>query len=423
MMVTFVVTTQQWLTMGKNTNFSGQPILNQLIMFLDKGKIRKITKENDSDRYVKKFSTYNHVVVMLFVAFESYHSLREVVLGLLANANKLSHLGLSYIVRRSTFSEANQRRSSKVFGEIYMDVYRRHASSLADSRLSDADMKRLYIMDSTTISLFKDILKGVGRNPKEGKKKGGIKAHTIIKADENVPYLIRYSEAVRHDHTFLKEVHHLPKGSIITFDKGYVDYAQYEQFTSCSIWYVTRLKDNALYQARLEYEIPDEADSGVLKDEGIVLFYGEKKKDEHKARRIAYWDSENSRLFEFITNNFELTAEKIALIYKRRWQIELLFKQIKQNFPLKYFLGDNENAIEIQIWSALLANLLITLVKSKINRKWAFSNMVSIIRQQLMNYINIFSFLEDPEGCWRALILENTRKNQSLFLHKEGAYF
>jgi hypothetical protein len=423
MMVTFVVTTQTKLAMGKNTNFSGQPILNQLIMFLDRGKIRKITKQNDSDRYVKKFSTYNHVVVMLFVAFEGYHSLREVVLGLLANANKLSHLGFSYIVRRSTFSEANQRRSSKVFGEIYMDVYHRHVSSLADSRLSDADMKRLYIMDSTTISLFKDILQGVGRNPKEGKKKGGIKAHTIIKADENVSYLIRYSEAVRHDHTFLKEVHHLPKGSIITFDKGYVDYAQYEKFTSCSIWYVTRLKDNTLYQARLEYEIPEDADSGVLKDEEIVLFYGEKKKDEHKARRIAYWDSENSRLFEFITNNFELTAEKIALIYKRRWQIELLFKQLKQNFPLKYFLGDNENAIEIQIWSALLANLLITLIKSKINRKWAFSNMVSVIRQQLMNYINIFSFLEDPEGCWRTLILETTMKKQSLFLHKEGAYF
>jgi hypothetical protein len=410
--------------MSKSTNFSGQPILNQLIMFLDKSKIRKITKQNESDRYVKKFSTYNHVVVMLFVAFESYHSIREVVLGLLANANKLSHLGLSYIVRRTTLSEANRRRSSKVFGEIYMDVYQRYASSLADSRLSDSDMKRLYIMDSTTISLFKDILKGVGRNPEEGKKKGGIKAHTIIKADENVPYLIRYSEAVRHDHTFLKEVHHLPKGSIITFDKGYVDYVQYEKFTKCSIWYVTRLKDNAIYEARKEYEIPDDADSGVLKDEEVVLYYGKNKKEEHKARRIAYWDSENSRLFEFITNNFELIAEKIALIYKRRWQIELLFKQLKQNFPLKYFLGDNENAIEIQIWSAMLANLLITLVKSRLKRSWAFSNMVSIIRQQLMNYVNIYAFLEDPEGCWRAIILENkTNYQNSLFPELEGAYF
>jgi len=128
---------------------------------------------------------------MLFVSFEGYQSIREVILGLLANAHKLSHLGLSYLVRRSTFSEANQRRSSKVFEDIYMSIYRKYASSIADSRLSETDFKRLYIMDSTTISLFKDILKGVGRNPKEGKKKGGIKAHTIIKASENVPCKIR----------------------------------------------------------------------------------------------------------------------------------------------------------------------------------------------------------------------------------------
>ncbi len=410
--------------MGKSKNFSGQPIFNQLIKFIDKSEIKKIAKQHGAERYVKKFSTYNHVIVMLFVAFEGYHSIREVILGLLANAHKLSHLGLSYLVRRSTFAEANQRRCSQVFGDIYMDVYRRHASFLADSRLSDADLRRLYIMDSTTVSLFKDILKGVGRKPKEGRKKGGIKAHTIIKASENVPCLIRYSEAARHDHMFLEEVLSLPPGSIITFDKGYVDYAQYEAFTKNTIWYVTRLKDNALYEASKEFDIPDDADSGVLKDEEVILYYGDKKKEEHRARRIAYWDSENERLFEFITNNFSLSAEKIALIYKKRWQIELLFKQLKQNFPLKYFLGDNENAIEIQIWTAMLANLLITLVRSRLKRSWAFSNMVSIIRQQLMNYIDIYRFLEDPEGSWREIIKENKMKYQnSLFPEMEGAYF
>jgi hypothetical protein len=142
---------------------------------------------------------------MLYASIEGYHSIRETILGLLANAHKLSHLGLSYLVRRSTLSEANARRTSRVFEDIYMSVYRRNANFLADSRLKDADMKRLYIMDSTTISLFKDILRGVGRNSLEGKKKGGIKAHTIIKASENIPCLICYSEAVRHDHTFLKE--------------------------------------------------------------------------------------------------------------------------------------------------------------------------------------------------------------------------
>lgn len=410
--------------MGKSKNFSGQPIFNQLIKFIDKSEIREIARQHMAERYVKKFTTYNHLIVMLFVTLEGYQSIREAILGLLANAHKLSHLGLSYLVRRSTFSEANQRRSSKVFEDIYMSVYRKHSSVLTDSRLSDADLKRLYIMDSTTISLFKDILRGVGRNPKEGKKKGGIKAHTIIKSSENVPCLIRYSEAARHDHMFLEEVFKLEAGSIITFDKGYVDYATYQAFTQSRIWYVTRLKDNAIYQAREEFDIPDTADSGVLKDEEIALLYGNKKQNEHRARRIAYWDSENERLFEFITNNFELSAEKIALIYKKRWQIELLFKQLKQNFPLKYFLGDNENAIEIQIWTAMLANLLITLVRSKVKRSWAFSNLVSIIRQQLMNYINIYCFLEDPEGSWREVVKENKLKYQnSLFPEMQGAYF
>ena len=403
--------------MGKSTNFSGQPILNQLLMYLDKGQIRKISKLAGGERYVKKFCTYNHVVVMLFVAFEGYHSIREVIVGLLANAHKLGHLGLNYVVRRSTLSEANQRRSSKLFGDIYKEVYLRNRESLTDSRLSDVDMKRLYIMDSTTITLFKDILKGVGRNPAQGKKKGGIKAHTIIRASENIPCLIRYSAAVQHDHTFLKEIHTLPKGSIITFDKGYVDYAQYEAFSQGSICYVTRLKDNAAYQARKEYDLPEGAPSGILKDEEIILYYGENKKKEHQSRRIAYWDDENKRLFEFISNNFELTAEKIALIYKQRWQIELLFKQLKQNFPLKYFLGDNENAIEIQIWAVMLANLLITLVKSRVKRAWAFSNMASLIRNQLMNYINIFSFLEDPEGCWRKVTGDDEKRYQNSFFN------
>ncbi len=396
--------------MSKSTNFSGQPILNQLIEFLDKGEIKRIAGENCSEKYVKKFNTYHHVIVMLFVALEGYHSIREVVLGLMSNAHKLIHVGLRYIVRRSTLSEANIRRSSKVFGQIYQAVYTKHGETLADSPLSNRDIKRLFIMDSTTISLFNDILKGAGRNPKEGRKKGGIKAHTIIKADEKVPYLIRYSEAAKHDHTFLKEVNDLPKDSIVTFDKGYVDYKQYQLLTEASIYYVTRLKDNAKYKAGKEHDIADTTDCRVLKDEEIILNYGENKKEEHRARRIAYWDGENNRLFEFITNNFELAPERIALIYKYRWKIELLFKQLKQNFPLKYFLGDSQNAIEIQIWSVMIANLLIMLVKSRIKRSWAFSNIVSLIRRQLMSYNCIYKFLQDPEGSWNEIIKANEEK-------------
>lgn len=378
--------------MGKTTNFSGQPISSQLLVdFIDKSEVKKIGRESGSERYVKKFTTYNHMVVLLFRALEDYSSLRETILGLLANAHKLIHLGVNHLVKRSTLSEANQRRSSDVFGQIYMSVYRKHSRFLADSSLRDADLKRLYIMDSSTLTLFKDILKGVGRNPKEGKKKGGIKAHTIIKASDNVPFLVSYSEASRHDHVFLVQA----PGSIITFDKGYVDYARYEAFTQKSIFYVTRLKNNAIYKAKKEYDIPDRTDDGMLEDEEIMLSYGENKSKEHRARRIAYWDSKNERLFEFVTNNFELSAEKVALIYKKRWQIELLFKQLKQNFPLKYFLGNNKNAIESQIWIVMLANLLITLLKSRVKKSWAFSNLVSVIRQQLIYYINVNAVLNN----------------------------
>src|SRR5215469_16560317 len=212
--------------MGKSTNFSGQPLFNQLLFFVSRTRIAKIAHKHEAERYVKKFNTYHHTIVMLFSVLEGYHSLREVILGLLSNAHKLAHLGLSYLVTRSTLSDANARRGSAVFEEIHMDVYRRHHSSLADSKLDKLELKRLYAMDSTTITLFKEILKGCGRQPKEGKKKGGIKAHTIISLDDQMPSFVRFTEAARHDHILLGEVR-LPKGSIIVFDRGYVDYAQY----------------------------------------------------------------------------------------------------------------------------------------------------------------------------------------------------
>ena len=232
--------------MSKNTNFTGQPIFGQLLKFMSSPRICIISAKHDADRYVKKLTTYKHVIIMLFAVLEGCSSIREVIVGLLANAHKLGHLGLDYMPKRSTFSDANKRRSSKVFGDIYMDVYKKHASHLPDSRLGKEQSRRLYIMDSTTITLFKEILKGAGRKPKEGKKKGGIKAHTLINANEHVPCLLRYSAAARHDHQFLKDIK-LPKGSYITFDKAYVDYSQYDEFTRTDVFYVTRLKTNAKF--------------------------------------------------------------------------------------------------------------------------------------------------------------------------------
>lgn len=411
--------------MDKSTNLTGQPIFGQLLRMIKRSQIHAIARKQGTDRYYKKFTTYKHLVTMLYLAFEGCTSIREVTTGLLACSSKLFHLGLDYSPKRSTLSDANKKRNSNVFKAIYMKLYLNYAEFLSDSRISKIDLKRLFIVDSTTISLFKAILKGAGRKPKDtNKQKGGIKAHTMINAYENVPCLIRYSAAAKHDHTFLKEIN-LPKGSFITFDKAYNDYLQYKRFTDNEIWFVTLQKENAVYQLGQEYDIPQDIDEGVIKDESIILTYKEDGLDKQiTLRRIAYWAEDRQRLLIFISNNFELSADLIALIYKKRWQIETLFKQLKQNFPLKYFLGDNVNAIEIQIWVSLIANLLISVVKSRLKRNWSFSNMTSIIRQHLMNYINIYSFLNDPEKAWLRIIAKEKAKYQnSLFPELVGAYF
>ena len=241
----------------------------------------------------------------------------------------------------------------------------------------------------------------VGRAPSNGKRKGGIKVHTQISLQENVPKLIWFSAATTHDKQFLNHLQ-LEKGKIAVFDKGYNDYKTFDEFTQKGIFFVTRLKSNASYQEIAENDIPDYLDNGVLKDEIIAVDVKENGKylKTTKLRRIAYWDQENQRCFEFITNLHGMNAGHIALIYKKRWNIELLFKQLKQNFPLKYFLGDNENAIKIQIWCTLIVNLLLTVIHKKLTRRWAFSNLVSFCRLHLFNYIHLMKFLENPEKDW-----------------------
>lgn len=387
--------------MGKNTKFTGQPLLGQIINLVSRSAINRISKEYDVDRYVKKFDGYTHFVTMLYAVLKDYTSLREVCINLLSDAHKLKHLGIDYCVNKSTFADANKRRSSKFFEAIYMNLYKRYAPSLSDSCLNKQQLSRLYIVDSTTISLFKQILRGAGRNPKHGKKKGGIKAHVVIRSDEDVPCLVKYTAAAKHDHMLLKYLD-LPKGSFLTFDKAYVDYAAYERFTQNTIYYVTKLKSNAKYVSDIEIDIPDNIDSSIIKDEIIYFNYGKQKKNKHKTRRIAQWDNDKRKVIVYISNNFELDAESIVNIYKKRWQIELLFKRLKQNYPLKYFLGDNVNAIEIQIWTAMIANLLMSIIKSKLTKKkMAFSTMLSLIRTQLMYYVNLLKLLEDPEKTWK----------------------
>jgi hypothetical protein len=382
--------------MNKSTHFSGTPIIKQILKYIPQADITRTAKIYNSDRYYKKFKTYDHLVTMLYATMSGVSSLRELSTVLLACEGRISHLNLKHFPKRSTLSDANKKRTSEVFGAIYSKLYKRYAPFLSDSSPLKSPVKNLKIVDSTTISLFSDILKGVGRNPITGKKKGGIKMHTMINALEDVPCLIRFSSAATHDHTFLKELN-LEKDSFVVFDKAYNDYLQYLEWTLNDIYFVTRQKDNAVYKSIKEFDLADKTSDAILKDELILI---EKDDKSIQIRRVAYWDATKEKVYEFITNNAEISPDQVADIYKHRWQIETMFKRLKQNFPLKYFLGDNQNAIEIQIWSALIIQLIMLVIKGKIKRKWAYSNMVSVMRFHLMTYIDLFKFLENPNKQW-----------------------
>jgi hypothetical protein len=390
--------------MDKSTHFFGTSVFGQLISFIDPNIITQAVNKFHSDYYVKKFRTKDHLISMLYCAFAKCSSLREVSGAMLGLSGKTRHFQLGHIPRRSTLSDANQLRKAEVFGFIYHQLLKKYQRFISDSRIKEVINKQIEIFDSTTISLFKDIMKCVGRKPKNGKRKGGIKVHTIINVDETVPKMVWFTHAATNDHVLLNKLK-MDSNIIYVFDKGYNDYKAFEKFCNHQTGFVTRIKDNALYENVENKEIEQYLHSGVKEDTIITL----KVKDVNDTRdltlrKVRFYDREFKREYEFLTNLFEMRADLVAAIYKLRWQIEILFKQLKQNFPLKYFLGDNENAIQIQIYCTLIANLLLTVIQKQLKRRWSFSNLVSTCRNLLFIYIHLLRFLENPDKDWQKTI-------------------
>jgi len=384
--------------MNKSTFFSGQPIFNQLVRFIPRHSISRTVREFNSDYYCKKFTTYHHLITMLYACFQNCSSLREVSTGMRACQGRLQSLGIIHLPARSTLSEANQRRSYEVFEKIYYSLYQRYNNLLADSR-TDRLSKKLVIIDSTTISLFREILENAGRRNINGKKKGGIKVHVAIRANEDVPYLIDLTKASQADVSFLKKVH-IPEDSVIVMDRGYNDFKKFHEWNSQKVKWVARPRVNTIISVVGKRQVSqEEQKAGVLSDESILMGFKNNCIQQVKCRLVTYYDAEHQQTFKFISNNYRWKPSKVAAIYKRRWQIELLFKRIKQNMPLQYFLGDNENAIKIQIFSTLIADLLLKIVLTGVKRRWAFSNLASMVRLHLMNYTHLIKFLENPEKC------------------------
>ncbi len=397
--------------MNKSTFFTGQPIFTQLLNFIPQARVSKLALELKTDRYYKKFKTYDHLVTMLYTCFYGCKSLREVTTGMQVSCTQLNHLRMQCIPRRSTLSDANKVRNEAFFGKLYHGLYAYYYGNSPDSRKRKSIEERLFIIDSTTINLFSDVMKAMGMKPISGKRKGGAKAHMLIKADEDVPRFVDLTDGTKNDKVILKNIH-LEPGSIIVFDKAYNSYSKMAQWDRDKVTWITRKRINASYITQGSNALSaNQERRGVLADENILMGRPSNKgTSKLVARKIIYRHAASKRIFEFITNNMTMSALTIAAIYKRRWQIEMLFKRIKQSYPLKYFLGDNENAIKIQIWCSLITDLLVKIVQDKIRRKsWSYANLASMIRLHLMSYVNLFKFLNDPH---KALIDYKIQSNQ-----------
>jgi hypothetical protein len=389
---------------NEDRNFIGQPILSQILDVIPGSLIHKANRKHKANRYYKRIPLRVHLVSLLYGVFSYCNGLRELCEGMLACEGKLLHLGLDKAPARSTLSDANNKRSFQVFETIYEGLVKQYHSFISDSRLKGLSIRNLRIIDSSTIQLFSEILRGVGRKRLDGsRKKGGIKVHAMMDAFSGVAEFVRITEARENDRKF---VYHLKpvSNSWLVFDKAYMIYHQFAKWTDQKIWFVTRMKDNAVYHVTkvLVDKTKKKNAKGVVKDQYITVAekIGNKVLGRMKLRRIVF-KTQEGKDYVFITNNFTLPASQIAVIYKNRWMIELLFKQIKQNFPLRYFWGESANAIKTQVYCVLMAQLIMVVLRKKAATKKSFANMITVIRLHLMSYVELLEFIKDTYKAWR----------------------
>lgn len=391
--------------MGKNTEikFVGQPIFKQVINLIDGINLTGLIRKHNADYYYKAFKAKTQLLTVLFGIFSRCDSMTEICEGLRAMSGKLNLLGLEKAPAKSTACDGMRNRDSKFFEDVYFSLVRHYQSFLSDTRTFGLTFKEVLLIDSTTIRLFSDLLKGVGRNPKnDGKKKGGLKVHMLIDAVQSVGRFIKITAAKVHDKNFLKELD-LISYSMVVFDRAYNYYHQFALWTNKSVFFVTRIKKNAVYTVieTLQEHKKEKGKAMVLREEIIEIEYcpedengkkQTKQKKKLRLKKVCYQD-EKDRYYEFITNSMESTAEEVAFLYKKRWGIELLFKKMKQNFQLHYFYGENENAIRTQVWCTLIAQLLMTVIQKIAQTKKAFSVVASLVRMNLISLLDVFELL------------------------------
>lgn len=374
----------------QHTKLSGHPIISQLLSFIPREIVDQASDTFQSDRYYKTMDTWKQLVFMLYGVVSKVHSLNSLCKCLLFLGQKLSYIGITNLPASSTLSDANRKRPNEVFGYIYYLLLAYYRSEISDSYLSlpingEASPDRVKLFDSSTVTLFTDVFKGAGRNPMNGKKKGGLKVHALLPLDNMVPELIWLTPASSNDKDFLGQLK-AEQGAIYVFDKGYVNYGVYKKWTEHGAFYVTRLNENANYEvvSQIRADIHDFLAGGTILDQLVEL-----KTDQGplKARLVTYKDPLTGKVFRFLSNLFDFQSHTIVLLYKNRWEIEPFFKKIKQNFELGYFFSDSQEGIKTQVWMVLIANLIFTVIHKRIKEAEQFTTLVSMARANLISYV------------------------------------
>ncbi len=359
-------------------------VFNQLLAFIPRYRFDCLVEKHQADKYVKIFTTYNQLQVMLYAQATGKDSLRELETSMITSKNKLYHLGIKS-VSRSTLADSNARRDYQIYEEIFYELLARCQSFTPKHKFKFENP--LYTMDATLIKLVLSLYPWA----KYRKTKGAVKMHCLLNHDGYLPEFITVTKGNHHEIDIAKDHLSLLPDSIISIDRGYIDFSFLNSLQKKGVWFVTRAKRNMAFEIVGQQEVKE---PGVIFDNSIQLT-GELSQKQYPdtLRLITYYDSNKDKLLFFLTNNFTLSAATIAEIYKSRWQVELFFKWIKQNLKIKSFLGTSENAVMTQIWVAMIYYLLLTYLAYQANYRYSLLTLTRVLSEAFLQRISIFDLL------------------------------
>jgi len=364
-------------------------IFGQILQIFSKSEFYKAVKETRADKGVKGFSCWAQFVAMLFCQLGQAHSLREITGGLATCMGNLRHLGTDTAPKRSTLSYANNHRPWQLHEKVFYTLLDK-CKALAYGKKRFRFKNKLFSLDATVIELCASLFNWA----KYRQTKGAVKLHLLLDHEGYLPVFAHITEGNVHEVNISRGLS-FPEGSIIVIDSGYIDYELFAKWQSAGVYFVTRQKCNARFRVIQERPIPERGN--ILRDSIIVLegFYA-KQDYPYKLRRIEVWDETRGEAIVLLTNHFEFGSTTIARIYRDRWQIEVFFKTIKQNLKIKTFVGTTPNAVMTQIWTALIAILILKYLKFRSTFSWSLSNLVALLRYNLFTYRDLWEWINKP---------------------------